>query len=111
MKLRPIALAGAFVIMAVLPACAVDEAYYGPPAPYADVDYDAYYDGYYGAFNGGYWGPGGNFYYWSPDHMHYHRDAGVHFRRQGAGGFNAVRGHAPAPAGGARPSGGGQERR
>jgi len=111
MKLRPIALAGAFVIMAGLTACAGDEHYYGPPAPYADVDYDAYYDGYYGAFNGGYWGPGGNFYYWSPDHMHYHRDAANHFRRQGAGGFNAVRGHAPAAVARAAPSGGGQGRR
>jgi hypothetical protein len=100
MKLRPIALAGAFVIIAGLTACATDEAYYGPPPPYADVDYDAYYDGFYGPFYGGYWGPGGNFYYWSQDHRHYHRDTGNHFSRQGGGGYNPVRGHAPAAVGG-----------
>ena len=99
MELRPFALAGALAIVAGLGACAVDEAYYGPPAPYADVDYDAYYDGYYGSFYGGYWGPGGNFYYWDQGHRHYHRDAGSHFRHAGAGGFNAVRGHAPASVG------------
>ncbi len=110
MNVRLIALTGAFAVVAGLTACAMDEAYYGPPAPYADVDYDAYYDGYYGSFYGGYWGPGGNFYYWDQGHRHYHRDAGSHFRREGAGGFNSVRGHAPAAAGRGRPSGGGHDR-
>ena len=100
MKMRFAALAGAFAVTASLAACAVDEAYYGPPQPYADVDYDVYYDGYYGPFYGGYWGPGGSFYYWDQGHRHYHRDASSHFRREGGAGFNTVRGHAPAAAGG-----------
>jgi hypothetical protein len=99
MKLRLVALAGAFAVTAGLSACAVDEAYYGPPPPYADVDYDAYYDGYYGPFYGGYWGPGGSFYYWDQGHRHYHRDAGAHFRRAGGAGFTSIRGHAPAAGG------------
>jgi hypothetical protein len=103
MKLRLMALAGALVTMAGLSACAVDEAYYGPPPPYADVDYDGYYDGSYGPFNGGYWGPNDQFYYWSQDHMHYHRDVGGHFSRQGRSGFNPIRGHAPAAGGQRRP--------
>lgn|SRR5262245_59684492 len=85
-----------------LAACATDEAYYGPPPPYADVDYDAFYDGYYGPFYGGYWGPGGSFYYWNADHQHYHRDVGGHFQHQARPGMNVVHGHAPAArAGGA----------
>lgn len=86
-------------IAVALTACATDEAYYGPSAPYADVDYDAYYDGYYGPFIGGYWGPGDNFYYWDQGHRHYHHDVGGHFRRVGAPGFHAIRGHAPSAAG------------
>ena len=96
MKLRLVALAGAFAVTAGLAACAVDEAYYGPPAPYADVDYDAYYDGYYGPFSGGYWGPDGSFYYWDKGHGHYHRDGAAHFRRASATGFNQIHGRAPA---------------
>lgn len=96
MKLRLVALAGAFAVTAGLAACAMDEAYYGPPAPYADVDYVGFYDGYYGPFSGGYWGPDGSFYYWDQGHQHYHRDAGGHFRREGGSGFTQIRGHAPA---------------
>ena len=100
MKVRIAVLTGMLAVAASLSACAVDEAYYGPPgAPYADVDYDAYYDGFYGAFYGGYWGPGDRFYYWNQDHRHYHVDNGAHFRRSGGAGFNAVRGHAPAAVG------------
>jgi hypothetical protein len=95
MRLRLIAFAGAAAVMAGLSACAYDEAYYGPPVAYADVDYEAYYDGFYGPFYGGYWGPGERFYYWDQNHRHYHADAGMHFSRQGMPGFNAVRGHAP----------------
>ncbi len=94
--LTAIALAGG------LAGCAADEAYYGPLPPYADVDYEAYYDGYYGPFYGGYWGPDAAFYYWSADHRHYHRDTGGHFQRQAAPGFSSVRGHAPASGGGGR---------
>lgn len=101
MKLSASMLA-ALVLAGGLAGCAEDEAYYGPPPPYADVDYDAYYDGYYGPFYGGYWGPGGSFYYWSADHRHYHRDSAGHFRRGPATGFGAVRGHAPSAGGGAR---------
>ena len=97
MNVRLAGLAGAFLLTAGLGGCA-EEAYYGPPAPYANVDYDAYYDGFYGPFVGGYWGPGDQFYYWDQGHGHYHRDAAGHFQRQGRGGFNAVRGHAPAAA-------------
>jgi|GEM_PF-5474493 hypothetical protein len=100
MKNHLAALAGVLTLAAGMAGCAYDEAYYGPPPPYADVNYDAYYDGYYGPFYGGYWGPGGQFYYWSQDHMHYHRDVGGHFSRQGGAGFNAIHGHAP---GGRRP--------
>jgi len=88
-----------FAVVVALTACATDEAYYGPPVPYANVDYDAYYDGYYGPFNGGYWGPGNNFYYWDQGHQHYHHDNGGHFRRNGGPGFHSIRGHAPAAAG------------
>jgi hypothetical protein len=96
MNTRFAVLAGAVALALGLAGCATDEHYYGPPAPYADVDYDAYYDGSYGPFYGGYWGPGDQFYYWSQDHRHYHRDVGGHFQRQGRSGFNPVRGHAPA---------------
>ena len=95
MNTRLAALAGAVALACGLAGCATDEAYYGPTAPYADVDYDAYYDGSYGPFYGGYWGPGDQFYYWSQDHQHYHRDVAGHFQRQGRAGFNAVHGHAP----------------
>ena len=109
MKLRLIALAGACAVMTGLSACAsVDNAYYGPPGPYADVDYDGYYDGYYGPFAGGYWGPGDQFYYWNQGHGHYHVDSGAHFRRQGGAGFNAIHGHAPAARGGGGARGGGR---
>ena len=74
MNTRFAVLAGAVALALGLAGCATDEHYYGPPAPYADVDYDAYYDGSYGPFYGGYWGPGDQFYYWSQDHRHYHRD-------------------------------------
>ena len=84
---------------APLGACVIDHGYGGPGAPYAGVDYDAYYDGSYGPFYGGYWGPGGVFYYWDADHAHYHRDGGGHFRREGAAGFTAVKGRAPAAEG------------
>jgi len=105
MKLRLIALAGASIALVGLSACAVDEAYYGPPSTFADVDYDGFYDGYYGPFYGGYWGPGGNFYYWDQGHRHYHRDTTGHFRRDGGGGgsFSPIRGHAPSSRGGRRP--------
>jgi hypothetical protein len=116
MKLRLAALAGALAVAAGLAGCAYDAAYYGPPPPYADVDYDGYYDGYYGPFYGGYWGGDGQFYYWDKNHQHYHRDVGNHFRQQGGGpGFTAIRGHAPAAprgGGGRGPGGGGgRERR
>ena len=94
MKLRLLGLAGAAIALVGLGACAVDEAYYGPPSPYADVDYDGFYDGYYGPFVGGYWGAGDRFYYWDRNHGHYHRDVGGHFARQGRPGFNAIRGQA-----------------
>ena len=97
----------AAVLAGGLAACAGDVAYYGPPPPYADVDYDAYYDGFYGPFNGGYWGPSDRFYYWHAGHGHYHLDNGAHFRRSGAPGFSAVRGHS-APAVGGRGGGGGR---
>jgi hypothetical protein len=100
MNLRLAALAGAIAVAAGLSACTVDEAYFGPPGPYADVDYDAFYDGYYGPFYGGYWGPGGNFYYWDKGHQHYHRDTAGHFRREAGAGYNPIRGHAPAAVGG-----------
>jgi hypothetical protein len=96
MNTRLAALAGALVLAGGLAGCAMDRAYYGPPPPYADMEYDAYYDGAYGPFNGGYWGPDSQFYYWSPDHQHYHRDVAGHFQRQGRTGFNAVHGRAPA---------------
>lgn len=99
MRLRLSTLALALAVAASLAGCAEDYAYYGPPAPYADVDYSAFYDGYYGPFYGGYWGPGGSFYYWDQTRRHYHRDTAGHFRQGGGRGFNAVRGHAPAAVG------------
>lgn len=99
MKPRLVALSAAFVLAAGISACTTEEAYYGPPSGFADVDYDGYYDGYYGAFYGGYWGPDGSFYYWDKGHQHYHRDGGGHFRRQGGSGFTQIHGHAPAAGG------------
>lgn len=105
MKLHLTTLAAVLAIAGGLAACAEDYAYYGPPAPYADVDYYGFYDGYYGPFYGGYWGEGGSFYYWDQGHRHYHRDTAGHFRHEGASGFNSIHGHAPATAhgGGHRP--------
>ena len=100
MKPRLVTLSAAFAVAAGLCACTTDEAYYGPPAPYADVDYVGFYDGYYGPFSGGWWGGDGSFYYWDQGHRHYHRDAGGHFRRDGGAGFTQIRGHAPAAVGG-----------
>jgi hypothetical protein len=99
MERRLIALAGVLAAAAGLSACAYDEAYYGPPAVYADMDYEAWYDGFYGPFHGGFWGPGGRFYYWDQAHRHYHRDAGHHFARSDMPGFNSVHGRSPPPAG------------
>ena len=101
MNLRLAAWIGAVALAGGLPAaCAGDVGYYGPDAPYADVDYDGYYDGAYGPFNGGYWGPNDRFYYWNAAHGHYHADSGGHFRRAAAPGFSAIHGHAPAARGG-----------
>jgi hypothetical protein len=78
---------------------------YGPPPPYADVDFYGFYDDYYGPFVGGYWGPGGDFYYWDRGHGKYRRDTGHHFRRDANGGYHAIQGHAPPAAHGGHPSG------
>ena len=94
--LKPALAATALLMSIGLTACAED--YYGPPAGYADVDYDAYYDGHYGPFYGGYWGPDA-FYYSDRGGHHFHRDAGGHFRRSGGAGFNAIHGHAPMAGG------------
>jgi len=93
-----ILVSAACLAASLLTACA-DEYAYGPPGPYAGVDYMAYYDDFYGPFYGGYWGPGDVFYYYDGAHR-YHRDRGGHFRRQGGQGFHSIQGRAPAARGG-----------
>jgi hypothetical protein len=97
MKLAILALTAALAAAPILSGCTEGYAY-GPSGPYADVDYDGFYDDYYGPFNGGYWGPGDAFYY-SDQGGHFHRDVGHHFRRQASQGFHSIHGHAPAASG------------
>jgi hypothetical protein len=85
------------VALSGLAGCASEYAY-GPPPPYADVDYMGYYDGYYGPFTGGYWGPHGYFYYSEGAGGRYHRDSSHHFRMENAPGYRPIQGHAPPPA-------------
>ncbi len=82
----------------LLSACA-ESALDEPPAAYADVDYDGWYDGFYGPFQGGFWGPHDRFYYDDGQH-HFHPDRGAHFRHSAGGGFQSIHGHAPVHAGG-----------
>jgi hypothetical protein len=67
--------------------------------PVADVDYDAYYDGFYGPIYDGYWGDDGVFIYQTSEGGHWVRGDATHFRREAANGFNHIHGttHA-APA-------------
>jgi len=100
MKRTAIALAAALGAVGLLPGCA-DRYADGPPAAYADLDYDAWYDGYCGPFQGGFWAGDGAFWYDDERH-HFHRDAGTHFRRQPDVGahFQHIQGHAPQIHGG-----------
>ncbi|HEY1880195.1 MAG TPA: hypothetical protein VGG68_09705 [Caulobacteraceae bacterium] len=64
--------------------------------PVADVDYDAYYDGYYGPIYDGYWGDDGVFIYRTNEGGHWMRGDTTHFRHDTATGFNHIRGTARA---------------
>lgn len=68
--------------------------------PVADVDYDAYYDGYYGPIYDGYWSDDGMFIYQASEGGHWMRGDATHFRHDTATGFNHIHGttHATAPA-------------
>ena len=99
---RSILTAAAITGALVLGACGGG---YGPSGPYADVDFNGYYDDYYGPFYGGYWGEGGVFFYADKDGRHFHRDNDHHFRSEVSNGFHPIQGHAPPSRGhgGGRP--------
>jgi hypothetical protein len=67
--------------------------------PVADVDYDAYYDGFYGPIYDGYWGDDGMFLYRTGEGGQWRRGDATHFRHDTATGFNHIHGttHAAPP--------------
>ena len=91
-------LIAAAVVVSAIALGACEE--YGPAGPYADVDFNGYYDDAYGPFYGGYWGDGGIFYYADKDGRHFHRDTGHHFRSDAVSGYHPIQGHAPPARGG-----------
>jgi hypothetical protein len=105
MKLSKLLLVPAAAVL--LAGCA---AHVGPVGvavggPIADVDYDAYYDGYYGPIYDGYWGDDGVFIYRTSDGGHWMRGDTTHFRHDTATGFNHIHGTARAQARPARTPG------
>ena len=64
--------------------------------PVADIDYDAYYDGYYGPIYDGYWGDDGVFIYQTSEGAGWRRADATHFRHDTASGFNHIHGTAHA---------------
>jgi hypothetical protein len=106
MRIGQILLVGAAAM--VMAGCE-DYGYYGPgpgpygygpgpaygPGPYADVEYDGWYDGYYGPIYDGYW-QNDVFFYRTRDSDRWHRGDARHFSREERPGFNHIHGMAHA---------------